>query len=55
MDAPKVYIIDDDETFLKIVTSLLTSVRLSVESFSSPRNFLQMFEEKADGIKNSCI
>lgn len=55
MDAPKVYLIDDDETFLKVVTSLLTSVRLSVESFASPRSFLQMFEKEAEAIKNACI
>ena len=55
MDTPTVYLVDDDETFLKVVTSLLTSVRISVECFSSPKNFLQMFEKQAEQIKNACI
>jgi FixJ family two-component response regulator len=55
MDAPKVYVVDDDETFLKVVTSLLTSVRLSVESFSSAKKFLQLFQQQAENITNSCI
>ncbi len=55
MNTPNVYLVDDDETFLKIVSGLLTSVRLSVESFSSPKTFLQVFEKQSEEIQNACI
>lgn len=55
MDSPTVFLIDDDEAFLKVVTSLLSSVRLNVEPYASPKKFLDAFDVQVEKIKNGCV
>lgn len=51
MAHPKVYIVDDDEAVLDAIRMLLLSVDYEVETFQSPRAFL----EAAPGITAGCL
>lgn len=55
MSAPKVFLVDDDESFCKVVSSLLSSVRIEAETFCSPKQFLKAREGNWENIQNACV
>jgi len=55
MSDAKVFLVDDDESFCSVVTSLLKSVKIQAETFYSPKDFLKAFEGKSEHIHNACV
>jgi len=46
---PTVYVVDDDPDVLKAIDRLLESIGLNVATFSSPRQFLEVYDGNAPG------
>jgi FixJ family two-component response regulator len=46
---PTVYVVDDDPAVLKSLSRLLRSAGLAVTTFSSPREFLELFDPESPG------